>query len=260
MKKHVFLLSSLFAGKVLASSGVNLYGSAAESLGLSPDSKFLPSLSSVFTLFLLLFLGFFFRSFINKKMSKLGAGGDDLSGEGVVVSFFSLIEALLDFLVSMSKDYGGKYYRSIAPLIAGIFLFILVTNLSGLFPGLPPATQDLSSNLAMAFVSFFVYNALGFKELGYSYLRQFMGPLAAIAPLFFLIELVSHAVRPLSLTVRLTANIFGDHLLLGTFESLVPLFLPAVFLFMGLIVSVVQSYVFTLLTGIYISLAISHDH
>ena len=89
-----------------------------------------------------------------------------------------------------------------------------------------------------------------------------MGPVVLIAPLFFAIEMVSHASRPLSLSVRLMGNIFADHTLVGVFTSLsVTQFLfPSVLMFFGLMVAVVQSFVFTLLTGIYIQLAISHDH
>ena len=81
-----------------------------------------------------------------------------------------------------------------------------------------------------------------------------------LAPLFLVLELISHVARPLSLAFRLTANIFGDHMLLSVFSGLAPLVVPVFFLFFGILVAFIQSFVFTMLTGIYISMAISHDH
>ncbi len=114
--------------------------------------------------------------------------------------------------------------------------------------------------MAMGIFAFLVYNVAGIKEHGVSYVKQFMGPFLVLAPLFIVLESISHAARPLSLSFRLTANIFGDHLLLGVFAGMVPLIVPALLLFFGLLVAFIQSFVFTVLTGIYINLAISHDH
>ena len=81
-----------------------------------------------------------------------------------------------------------------------------------------------------------------------------------LAPAFFAIEIISHLARPLSLTIRLRTNMFADHQVLNVFSNLAPIGVPVVFYGMGLFVSLVQSYVFTLLTTIYIGLAVSHDH
>ena len=110
-------------------------------------------------------------------------------------------------------------------------------------------------------ISAFVgYNFYGFKEHGIGYIKQFMGPLLWLAPLMLPIELISHFIRPLSLGLRLQANMMGDHIVLGIFTELVPLFVPVIFYGLGLFVCVVQAFVFTLLTMIYVSMAISHDH
>jgi F-type H+-transporting ATPase subunit a len=113
----------------------------------------------------------------------------------------------------------------------------------------------------MGVMIFFIYNFAGFKEHGVHYLQQFAGPMLAIAPLMFTIEVISHLFRPLSLSLRLMGNIFADHLMLGIFTSTAPhIIIPSALMFFGLLVSLVQSFVFTVLTGVYISLAVSHDH
>jgi F-type H+-transporting ATPase subunit a len=172
-----------------------------------------------------------------------------------------IVESILDMIYSLGRDNCGEHFRKFLPLLSTLFIFILFSNLSGLIPGFDPATVSMDTNLAMGLIVFVVYNVAGLKEHGGGYIKHFLGPVAMIAPLFFVIELISHGSRPFSLGLRLMGNIFGDHTLLGVFTGLcvfVPI--PALLMFFGLLVAVVQSYVFTLLSGIYISLAISHDH
>jgi F-type H+-transporting ATPase subunit a len=140
-------------------------------------------------------------------------------------------------------------------------MFILVSNLGGLIPGLVPATESISSNLAMGLMVFLIYNVAGFREHGWHYIKQFTGPMLAIAPLMFVIELIGHMVRPVSLSLRLMCNVFADHLLVGIFTTNAPyVIVPSALLFFGVLVALVQSYLFTLLTSVYISMAVSHDH
>lgn len=177
--------------------------------------------------------------------------------------YFSLnafFEMLMDFVINLAESLIGKAYKPFLPLMAGLFLFIFVSNLSGLVPGFPPATESLSTNLAMGFSVFLIYNYHGLKEHGASYAKQFMGPIWWMIPLILLIELIAHAARPLSLSLRLYGNIFGDHLVLSVFAGLTKGIFVVPLLFFGLLVASIQSFVFTLLSGIYISLAISHDH
>jgi F-type H+-transporting ATPase subunit a len=109
-------------------------------------------------------------------------------------------------------------------------------------------------------VVFVTYNYAGIKEHGTHYIKQFLGPVVFLMPLMFLIETVAHLARPVSLSLRLLGNIFGDHLVLSVFTGLTYVILPSFLLFFGLLVASIQSFVFTLLSSIYISLAISHDH
>jgi F-type H+-transporting ATPase subunit a len=95
---------------------------------------------------------------------------------------------------------------------------------------------------------------------GIGYLKQFAGPLIWIAPLMFVVEVLSHIFRPFSLSVRLFGNIFGDHAVMGIFSSLVPLVVPVIFLVLGLAVALIQAFIFAALSTVYISLAVSHEH
>ena len=92
------------------------------------------------------------------------------------------------------------------------------------------------------------------------YAKQFLGPVLWLAPLMLMVEIFSHAFRPISLAIRLFANLFADHTVLEIFTGLVPIALPIPFYALGAFVSVIQAFVFTMLTAIYISLAISHEH
>ena len=138
--------------------------------------------------------------------------------------------------------------------------FTIFSNLLGVFPGFYPATQNLNSTLACASVIFIVYNYMGFREHGWGYLKHFMGPIIYLAPLMIIIEVVSHLVRPASLSLRLFWNMFGDHLVLQIFSNLTPYIIPAIFIGLGVFVSFLQAFIFTILSSIYISLSTSHDH
>ena len=177
-----------------------------------------------------------------------------------LTTFFEFLT--LDFLLNLLVNIFGteKQARRFFPLLAGSFFFILFSNLLGIFPGFYPATQNLNSTLACSSVIFVAYNYLGFKEHGIGYLKKFMGPVIYMAPLMIIIELVSHLVRPASLSLRLFWNMFGDHLVLQIFSNLTPFIIPAIFIGLGVFVSFLQAFIFTLLSSIYISLAISHDH
>ncbi len=145
-------------------------------------------------------------------------------------------------------------------LIGGLFIFIFFCNIIAIVPGFVPATDNLNTNLGMSLIVFLVYNYYGFKEHGIGYLKQFAGPIVWLAPLMFVIELLSHLFRPMSLSIRLFGNMFGDHMVLGIFSDLVPLGVPIIFMILGIVVSLIQAFVFAVLSAVYIGLAVSHDH
>ena len=167
----------------------------------------------------------------------------------------------LDFLLKLLTDIFGSEEKAkkLLPLLGGSFFFIFFSNLLGVFPGFYPATQNLNSTLACASVIFIVYNYMGFREHGWGYLKHFMGPIIYLAPLMIIIEVVSHLVRPASLSLRLFWNMFGDHLVLQIFSNLTPYIIPAIFIGLGVFVSFLQAFIFTILSSIYISLSTSQS-
>jgi F-type H+-transporting ATPase subunit a len=169
-------------------------------------------------------------------------------------------EVVTEMIGSLAEGVLGHDYPKYVPLFGSLFLFILVANLVGLLPGFTPPTDNFNITLALGAVSFAAYNYYGFRAHGVSYLKQFMGPLLLLAPLMIVVEGFSHLFRPASLAIRLYGNMFADHLLLGIFTDLTKVVIPVVFYVLGTFVSLVQALVFTLLTMVYVGLAISHDH
>jgi F-type H+-transporting ATPase subunit a len=133
-------------------------------------------------------------------------------------------------------------------------------NLIGIVPGLQAPTNYTAVTVGLAVVTFFYYNIMGFRELGFGYLKQFMGPVAWLAWFMIPIELISHFVRPLSLSVRLYGNMFAGEQVTNVFLSMTFLVIPVIFMLLHIFVALVQTYVFTLLTTIYIGGATSHEH
>lgn len=168
-----------------------------------------------------------------------------------------VVEGLLNFFESLLGERAVQYF----PLLGTIFIYIFVSNMLGIIPGFLPPTDNINTNLPIAFVVFVYYNMEGAKEHGWgNYLKHFMGPIKALALLMIPIEIVSHLVRPVSLSLRLFGNITGDHMVLYQFSNLTPIFVPIIFLGLGLFVCFMQAFVFTFLSAIYISLARAHDH
>lgn len=186
------------------------------------------------------------------------------SAKATPSTFFEIIvESLLGLMKGVLGDKAQKYF----PLIGALFIYIFTCNIVGLIPGLAPPTDNINTNAACALLVFLYYNYLGIKEHGAkNYLKNFMGPLAGdwkfilITILFVCLELISHCLRPFTLTLRLFGNMTGDHLVLERFSELVPLLIPIIFLGLGLFIALMQAFVFSLLTIVYIGLAIEKSH
>ena len=170
--------------------------------------------------------------------------------ELAVGALYSLIENIL----------GEEDARQYFPFLGSLFIYILVCNLMGLLPGFLPPTSNVSINAGMAILVFLYYNYSGFKRHGVGYLRHFLGPMIYLAPLIFTIELISHIVRPVSLSVRLYGNIYGDHTVIEIFTDLIPYLIPMIFYLLGLFVCFIQALVFTLLSTVYFQLSLAHEH
>ncbi len=199
------------------------------------------------------------------------AGGGVVPDEGVTLR--NIVEVVVDGLANLARDVMGEEWRRYFPLVGAIFAFIVLSNLLGLVPGFGGATSDVNTTTAWALISFCAYNYIGIRKHGWGYVKLFMGPalfdlklggrifhVRPLTPLFLPLEIVLHLARILTLSVRLLANMFADHTLVAVWITLVPIAIPAVFMALGLLVAILQGFVFSLLTMIYISLALEDDH
>ena len=190
----------------------------------------------------------------------------------------NIAELLLQLVVTQSDQIIGKEGRKYVSFFATFFIFILASNLLGLLPGFAPPTGNLNTTLGLALCSFIGYNVIGVREQGGAYLKHFVGPMTRLpaksflgklaflpvllisAVFFFILEAFSHGFRPVSLSLRLFGNMMGDHEVITAFIKLTKVVVPVAFYAMGTLVAVIQAFVFTLLSMIYVALAISHGH
>jgi F-type H+-transporting ATPase subunit a len=172
-------------------------------------------------------------------------------------NFFEVIVSGLENFVEEIMGPEGKHYLT---LIGSLFLFILVCNLQGLFPGFDSPTANINTTLALALVSFSATHYIGLRRHGLGYIKHFMGPMPLLAPLMFPIELISHLARVMSLTFRLFGNMVAKHKLLLVLALLAPYIAPVPILGLGVLVAFVQAGVFTLLTMLYLSGSIEEAH
>jgi F-type H+-transporting ATPase subunit a len=171
--------------------------------------------------------------------------------------FELVVGNLLDLFADVlgSRAAAERYF----PLFAGLFFYILACNLLGLLPGFLPPTASISTNWGMALVVFLVFNIEGLRVNGMAYVKHLAGPILWLAPLMFVLEVVGLLFRPFTLSVRLMGNMNGDHMVLSIFSELVPFLVPSIFMALGTFVCLVQAFVFTLLSVVYVSLAIAHE-
>lgn len=174
----------------------------------------------------------------------------------------SVVDGITDFTrQQMAGIMGEKAARAFLPFIGAFAFFILFSNLIGLVPGFLPPTESVNTTAACALLVFFATHIYGFKTNGMGHIKHMAGPVLALAPLIFVIELIGHLARPLSLSLRLAGNMIGDHMALTNFLSLTYLVVPIAILGLGIIVCLVQTLVFCLLSTVYIGLAIEpQDH
>jgi F-type H+-transporting ATPase subunit a len=173
-------------------------------------------------------------------------------------NFFEIVvSGIEDFMIDVVGDEG----RWLFPLGATVFLYIFACNLSGLIPGFFPPTASINTTLSCALVVVVFTHVIGIKYHGAKYVKHFLGPVWWMAPLIFLIEIIGHLARILSLTFRLFGNMAGHELVLAILFMLAGLFLaPLPIMALGIFVSFVQAFVFFLLTLIYFSGAMEHAH
>ena len=171
-----------------------------------------------------------------------------------------MAEMLHGFVSDQADSIIGPGAQRYVMFTTCVLMFILLSNLLGMVPGLLAPTSVATVPLGVALLCFLYYHYYGVRENGFGYVKQFVGPIWWISWMMLPIELISHFARILSLTVRLYANMFAGEMVTLVFFSLVPIGIPIVFMGLHLGVALIQAYIFMLLTMIYVSQAVAHDH
>ena len=198
--------------------------------------------------------------------------GGIVPDEGVTIR--NAVEVILEGLTGLAKQTMGEEWKKWFPFVGAMFFFILIANLIGLIPGIGGITDNVNTAAAWAIISYALFNYVGIRQHGIGhYLIKYMGPSfytwhvggrhIHIRPLFWLffpLETILDAARMATLSIRLIANMFADHTVVGVFLGLVPIGVPAIFLGLGMMVCVLQAFVFSLLTMIYVNLALQEAH
>jgi len=171
--------------------------------------------------------------------------------------FEILISGIEEFMVDLTGEEG----RWLFPIVATVFIYIVVCNLIGLVPGFLPPTASVNTTLSCAIPVVIFTHVIGVKYHGVKYIKHFMGPVWWLAPLIFIIEIIGHVARILSLSIRLFGNMMGHELVLGILFFLAGLFLaPLPIMALGIFIAVVQAFVFFLLSIMYFAGAMEHAH
>jgi len=209
--------------------------------------------------FLLLGLALIGRMSLSRATSRDGLekyfANDSLDARTAAEVYASGIQGMMDGLLER------KDVLLFFPYIAGLFAYIFLCNIQGILPGFLPPTDNINTNVGMALGSFLIFNIVGLTRDAGSYIKHLAGPVLLLAPFMFPLEVISLMIRPISLTIRLTANMFGDHQVFVLLSEQIPYGIPAGLLALATMVSVIQAFVFSLLTVIYINLSLPHhDH
>ena len=172
-----------------------------------------------------------------------------------------VFEGLHGFIDDQGHEIIGHHHEPYTAFVATIFIWVLLCNLLGLIPGFESPTASPWVPLGIAICAFLYYNFHGVKKQGpIGYAKHFMGPLPVLAPLMIPIEMISNLARVMSLTIRLYANMFAGDMVTLVFFSLVPIVIPVVFLGLHVFVSLLQAYIFALLTLVYLQGAVAEEH
>lgn len=205
------------------------------------------------------------------RRSLAASNGGTIPDDGV--SIRNIFEVIVEGLTDLAKQTMGPEWKKWFPFVGAMFFFILIANLIGLIPGFA-TTDNVNVAAAWAVISYVLFNYVGIREHGLQhYLIKYMGPsfytwhvggkhihLRLLAPLFLILEIPLDLARAVTLTIRLIANMFADHTVVAVFLGLVPVVVPAVFIGLGVMVCVLQAFVFSLLTMIYINIALQEAH
>lgn len=206
---------------------------------------------------LILVLGLAFAA-RGRLQSDADAGVLPATRIGPLLFFEVVVGAVWNLMKDMmGEDYARRYF----PIVGTLAVYIFVMNILALMPFGAPATDNLNTNIGMGLTVFFATHYAGLKAQGpVHYAQHFMGPVLALAPLMIVIEVIGHLVRPISLSLRLMGNMTGDHNVLFEFTYFQIPLVPLPVMFMGLLVCVVQTVVFVMLSTVYLSMATAGGH
>jgi F-type H+-transporting ATPase subunit a len=171
-----------------------------------------------------------------------------------------VFESIHGFIQGQSQDVIGHHSERFTPFLVTLGLFILISNLVGIVPGLESPTAFPVVPLGCAICAFAYYQLQGFRHGGFGYLRHFLGPMWWLSPLMLPLEIISHLARLMSLTIRLYANMFAGDMVTLVFFSLIPIAVPVIFLGLHIGVALLQAYIFVLLTTVYLAGAVATEH
>jgi F-type H+-transporting ATPase subunit a len=173
-----------------------------------------------------------------------------------------VLELLLSGLRNLADDViGHGHGKPFVPFVASLAFFIFLSNIFGLVFFLAPPTANTNTTFALSITTFLFYNIVGLATVGpISYAKQFVGPVWWLFPLMVPLEIISHLARVLSLALRLFGNIFGEHTATGIFMGLVPFVIPWPMMGLGILGATIQTFIFVMLTTVYISGAIAEEH
>ena len=178
----------------------------------------------------------------------------------------NFVEVVIEAFGGLLEQMIGRQGRQFLPFIGTTGLFILTSNLLGNIPGFQPPTANLNTNVALALSVFVYYNYSGIRKHGLlNYLKHFCGPVWWLAPLMFPIEFIGHLARPVSLSIRLFGNMFGEESVITILLSLVWLVMPyliwlGIMLPLSLFTAAVQTFIFIMLSMVYIAGAVEEGH
>jgi F-type H+-transporting ATPase subunit a len=234
------LLNRLFGGPVL---------SVLLALGIHPKHPATPIANSVAMEFVVLMLLTVFFLAVRSRLSV-----------DQPTSLQHVMEGIEGFVGGMGEEIIGHHYRPYQAYLVTLGMFILTCNLIGLIPGFESPTAVPVVPLGCALLTWCYYHYQGMKANGFGYFKNFMGPVWWLSPLMLPIEIFSHTARLLSLTVRLYANMFAGEMVTLVFFSLIPIGVPIIFQGLHIGVSLIQTYIFVILSCVYLGEATAHGH
>jgi F-type H+-transporting ATPase subunit a len=178
----------------------------------------------------------------------------------------NFVEVMVEALMKLAEENIGHHWgKHFFPLIGTIGLYILVCNFMGLIPGFTAPTSNINATASMAVPVFLATHYYGIKVHGIKYINHFLGPIRSLAALplmilMFFVEFIGHMVRPVTLSVRLFGNMIAKHMILFALGLLAPVIVPVTILGLGVLVSLIQAFVFVLLTALYLAGSVEEAH